>query len=141
VNYHIRTEHERETALADLRAVKLPARVEIHQGNDRSLEQNRLMWRWLTIIGKHVGQTTEELHREAKLTIGVPILRRDSEAFCGTYDRCIKPLDYERKLEAMDLIDVTSIMSVRQMTEFLDELGRKYRSAPIDVPDWVREAA
>ena len=137
--YRVRDEHQRQVMLTDLQSMPLPFRADVRQGEDRSLEQNRLMWRWLSIIGTHAGQTSEEIHREAKLTVGVPILRRDSEDFCRTYDRCIKPLDYERKLEAMDLIDVTSIMSVRQMTEFLDELARKYNTAPLDVPDWVRE--
>jgi hypothetical protein len=99
------------------------------------------MWRWLSIIGTHQGQTSEEIHREVKLRIGVPILRRDSEAFCETYDRLIKPMSYEEKIAAMDLIDVTSILTVKQMTELLDEISRQYRSAPIDVPDWVRETA
>ncbi len=49
-------------------------------------------------------------------------------------------MSYEEKLAAMDLVDVTSILTVKQMTELLDEISRQYRSAPLDVPDWVRDA-
>ncbi|MGA0841020.1 MAG: hypothetical protein ACO3P1_14120 [Pseudomonadales bacterium] len=140
MNYSVRDEHQRQVLLNDITDKPLPFRVDVRDGHDRSLEQNRLLWRWLTIIGKHQGQTSEEMHREVKLRIGVPILRRDSEAFCETYDRLIRPMSYEEKIAAMDLIDVTSILTVRQMTELLDEVSRQYRSAPIDVPDWVREA-
>ena len=128
MNYRIRTERQRSTALADLQAIPLPARMELHTGDDRSAEQNRLMWRWLQIIGGALGMSTEEAHRLCKLTIGVPILRRDSEDFCATYDRLIKPMQYEDKLAAMDLIDVTSIMRVSQMQEFLDTVQREYSS-------------
>jgi len=62
VNYHIRTEHERETALADLRAVKLPARVEIHAGT-RTLTQNAALHRWLGLVAKALNEAGCDMKR------------------------------------------------------------------------------
>lgn len=133
MQYRLRSERDRSCALTDLQAIALPARMELHTGDDRSAEQNRLMWRWLHIIGTELGMSIEEARRLTKLTIGVPILRRDSEDFCVTYDRLIKPMQYEDKLAAMDLIDVTSIMRVRQMQEFLDNLQMEYASKGVQL--------
>jgi Fe-S cluster assembly scaffold protein SufB len=52
-------------------------------------------------------------------------MREDSPEFRDTYDRLIKPLSYEQKLKAMELIAVTSLMKVRQMVRYLDSIERE----------------
>lgn len=128
-SYRLKTEHHRQQALEDLRTVSLPARMELHEGDDRSLEQNRLSWVLYGRIGKHHGLTPEEAHRLCKLRYGVPILRRDSEDFDETYRRVIEPLDYRDQLRAMSLFDVSSVMTVAQMTEYLDTIQRERAEA------------
>lgn len=115
--------------------------VEILQGGDavdvivqkradkkpRSIPQNKLIYLAYDRISKTL-YGGDELHarRECKLTIGCRILLRDSEEFKASYDRVIRGFDYETKLLAMDLIGVSSIMSVRQSKEYIDRIINGY---------------
>ncbi len=109
-----------------LGSLKLPVTVEWVRGRDRSRDQNALQWLWATEAAHQMGdQTPAEVQREWKLRHGVPILREDSAAFREVYDRAIKPLPYGQKLDAMNFIDVTSGMKVRQMVRFLDAVQRE----------------
>ena len=122
----IRTEEERAELLTLLGQIKLPATIQWRQGKDRSLDQNALQWKWATETAQQLGDRTEaEVQQDWKLRHGVPILRSENEAFCEKYDKHIQPLTYEEKLAFMDLIDVTSIMGVRQMTKYLDTVQRE----------------
>jgi len=70
-----------------------------------------------------------------KLHHGVPILREDSAEFREVYDRAIKGLPYELKIEAMRFIPVTSIMKVRQMVSYLDAVERECIEAGLTLTD------
>ena len=116
--------------------LKLPFTVEWTAGRDRTRDQNALQWLWATEAANQLGdRTADELQRDWKLRHGVPILREDSAAFRDTYDRMIKPLGYEQKLEAMRIVDVTSIMAVRQMVRFLDAVQRECLEQGIRLTD------
>lgn len=109
-----------------LGTLKLPITVEWVQGRDRTKEQNRLQFLWAREAAEQRGdRTPEEQRNEWKLRFGVPILREDSPEFRETYDRLIKPLTYEQKLKAMDLISVTSLLKVKQMVRYLDAIERE----------------
>jgi Fe-S cluster assembly scaffold protein SufB len=104
----------------------LPITVEWVQGRDRTREQNRLQFLWAREAAEQRGdRTAEEQRNEWKLRFGVPIMREDSPEFRETYDRLIKPLSYPQKIEAMELISVTSLMKVRQMVRYLDAIERE----------------
>jgi Fe-S cluster assembly scaffold protein SufB len=104
----------------------LPITVEWVKGRDRTREQNRLQFLWAREAAEQRGdRTPEEQRNEWKLRFGVPIMREDSPEFRATYDRLIKPLSYPEKLEAMELISVTSLMKVRQMVRYLDAIERE----------------
>lgn len=129
-----------ERELADLFRLlgnlKLPITVEWVSGRDRTRDQNALQWLWATEAAQQLGdRTAEEIQRDWKLRHGVPILREDSAEFRSTYDRLIKPLPYEQKVEAMAFIDVTSIMKVRQMVRFLDAVERECAEQGIRLTD------
>lgn len=103
-----------------------PFTVEWVQGRDRSKDQNALQFLWATEAANQLGdRTTDEVRREWKLRHGVPILREDSAAFREIYDKAIKPLSYEMKIEAMSFIPVTSEFKVRQMVRYLDTVQRE----------------
>lgn len=109
-----------------LTGLKLPITVEWVQGRDRTKEQNRLQFLWAREAAEQRGdRTPEEQRNEWKLRFGVPIMREDSPEFRATYDRLIKPLSYPQKIEAMELISVTSLMKVRQMVRYLDSIERE----------------
>lgn len=106
--------------------LKLPVTVEWRQGRDRSLDQNRLQFLWARDAAEQLGdRDADELRREWKLRHGVPIMREASPDFRETYDRLIKPLTYPQKVKAMALIEVTSLMNVRQMVRYLDAVERE----------------
>jgi Fe-S cluster assembly scaffold protein SufB len=106
--------------------LKLPITVEWVQGRDRTREQNRLQFLWAREAAEQRGdRTAEEQRNEWKLRHGVPIMREDSPEFRETYDRLIKPLSYEQKIKAMDLIAVTSLLKVKQMVRYLDAIERE----------------
>lgn len=109
-----------------LGALKRPFTVSWKAGADRSLDQNALMWQWAGEAAAQLGdRTANEVQREWKLTIGVPILRSQEPAFCAFYDETLRPRPYEKKLEYMKYVPVTSIMTVPQMSEFMATVQRQ----------------
>lgn len=119
-----------------LATVKLPVTVEWVQGRDRSLDQNRLAFLWATEAASQLGdRTADEVRRDWKLRHGVPILREDSATFREIYDKAIKPLPYQLKVEAMAFIPVTSEMKVRQMVRYLDTIQRECAEQGIVLTD------
>ncbi|AHD10039.1 hypothetical protein [Phaeobacter gallaeciensis] len=108
---------------------KFPLTITITKGAARRGRQNRLAQRWFTDVSRQKeDETHEEVRAYCKLHFGVPILRAENEAFRQSYDRTMRPLDYETKLAAMKNLDipVTRLMTVKQMTAFMDEMQRHW---------------
>lgn len=114
----------------------LPVTFEWTKGRDRSLEQNRLQFLWAREAAEQWGdRTPDEVRCDWKLRHGVPILREASPEFRDTFDRIIRPLPYQGRLMAMQLIEVTSLMKVRQMVRYLDTVERECREQGIRLTD------
>lgn len=115
---------------ARVKAGGLPMTVNVLKGAHRSNEQNRLQRLWVKEIAEQLGdQTPEEIRGYCKLTMGVPILRRDDDRFREKYDEAFKPLGYEQKLALMmEPFDfaVTRLMTTAQKTEYLNEIVRHF---------------
>lgn len=107
---------------------KRPFTVDVTDGRDRSSEQNRLSHKWYTEIHDQTGEAVEEVRARCKLEIGVPIMREASDKFKATYDRLIRPLDYDDKLAIIRDTDmpVTRLMNVTQMTEYMDLVFQRH---------------
>lgn len=132
----IQNADELDAFTALLGSLKLPITVEWVQGRDRTREQNRLQFLWAREAAEQRGdRTPEEQRNEWKLRFGVPIMREDSPDFRTVYDRLIKPLSYPQKIEAMDLIAVTSLMKVRQMVRYLDGIERECAEQGVKLTD------
>ena len=109
-----------------LKEQKKPFVVELLPAH-RTIPQNRLFYLMYDIIASHLyGGDEHHARNECKLTIGVPILRRDSAEFTKTYDRLIKPATYEEKLSAMEFISVSSIFDKAQGTEYVTKMFDTY---------------
>jgi hypothetical protein len=124
--------------------LKLPITVEWRQGRDRSLDQNELMWMWATEAHRQRGDVTpDEVQQEWKLHHGVPILREEEAKFREVYDEALKGQPYPVKLKAMRFLPITSIMSVKQMTRFLDAVQRECAEQGIRLtnPEQQKDAA
>jgi hypothetical protein len=132
----IRTPADLEAYVVLLGTLRMPFTAQHKQGADRSLDQNALQFLWANEAAQQRGDRTFiEVRREWKLRHGVPILRRDEPDFRAKYDKHVRPLPYEEKVEFMDMIDVTSIMGVRQMTEYLDMVQRECAQQGIRLTD------
>jgi len=129
----VKSETDLSALMTTLKGQKRPFTVDIRKGKHRSVEQNRLQRRWL---GEIFGQLTEaatfhspeDVRGFCKLTFGVPIMREDS-GFRDGYDRIIKPLSYESKIEIMkEPLDfsVTRLMTTEQKTRYLDAIYKYF---------------
>lgn len=107
---------------------KRPFTVDVTDGRDRSAEQNRLSHKWYAEIAEQTGEAVEDVRARCKLEIGVPIMREASDKFRATYDRLIRPLDYDDKLALIRDTDmpVTRLMKVADMSQYMDEVFRRH---------------
>lgn len=92
---------------------------------DRSLAQNRLAFQWYMERAEQQGTTPEYEHRLAKLRWGCPLLIAVDAEFADFYRRGIEPLDYERRIIAMQWVPVTRLFTVKMMTEYLETMERE----------------
>lgn len=126
----ITTEHDREMLFSFLKDYSLPFTVTIIKGRKRSVEQNALQRKWIGEIAEQLGdQRPEEIRAYNKLIIGVPILREENDDFREKYDKIIKPLPYEHKMNMMaEPLDfpVTRLMTMKQKSRYLDEVVRHW---------------
>ena len=109
-------------------ALKLPITISWIAGADRSDEQNQTMWMWANEVADQLqDRDAADVQAMWKLTIGIPILRGDDAAFRDAYDKTVKGLTYADKIKVMrDLhFPVTSIMKVRQMCRFMNQVQQQ----------------
>jgi hypothetical protein len=122
----IRNTHDLEVAIRFVESRELPITISVRKGADRTVEQNKLQRMWLNEIADQLDdQTAEEWRGYCKLRFGVPIMRESSEEFREKYDRLIKPMPYETKIELMmEPMDfpVTRIMTTKEKARYLDAI-------------------
>lgn len=132
----IRTPADLDAYIATLRILKLPLTVHHKQGADRSLDQNHLQFLWANEFAAARGDMTgAEVRLDWKLRHGVPILRAEDEGFRATYDANLRGLPFAAKLALMEYIPVTSLMTVKQMTAYLDAVQREALSLGVRLTD------
>lgn len=135
----LETDADRRTLIRFLEAQPLPLTVTVVKGGKRSLKQNALNRKWMGEIAAQLGdQTPEEVRGFCKLTLGVPILRAENEAFCERYDAIVKPMPYEQKLllmvEPLDF-PITRLMNTKQFTAYLDGVHRYFSERGFGLTD------
>lgn len=96
--------------------------------NERNSDQNSLFHAILREVAKQKGdESVNDIKRYVKLTMGVPILRASDAKFRELYDDTIKgSLSYEQKLEAMDILPVTSRMGKKDFATLIDDVIQHY---------------
>lgn len=86
---------------------------------NRSVQQNRLMWLWITEIGNHLGMLKDEVHIDLKRKYAVPIFTRDDPDYAGKEGM-------EDRAEAMARVIArltsTTDFNVDQMSEYLNDI-------------------
>ena len=95
-------------------------------GGKRTLDQNALAAVWYLDIAKHRGDCNAiEIKNECKYLYGVTILRREA-GNNWLYERTIDLMDYEKSVKAMSRFAVTSIMTVKEKTEYLEMMQQDH---------------
>ena len=109
---------------------KLPLTVSWSQGASQVEGQNRLAQRWFTDVSRQRGDMTrEEVRADAKVTFGVPILCAENDAFRAGWQATFAAFDYEavrKHVAALD-VPVTRLMTLKQMTAFMEAFSRFWR--------------
>ena len=110
---------------------------------NRSIEQNSLMWKWFTEIGKENGHSKDELadiYKEKYLT---SIFIRDDPAYAAMVEsvKAVKreqPEHYKPLREKILALTSTTQCSVEQMAEYLNAI---HRHATVDLKIRLTEPA
>lgn len=119
--------------LVTLERQSLPFTVDIRKGKHRTVDQNRLQFKWFNEIFEQTQEdatfeSPEDVRGFCKLYFGVPIMREHSD-FKEKYDRIIKPKPYRTKLELMTgplEIPITRLMTTEQNTRYLDAIYKHF---------------
>ena len=96
----------------------------------RGLDKNALSHVWYGQIAVFRQDVTPAyVKNECKAHYGVPILLAENEAFAASYNKLVRysGASYEEKLEFMTFLDVTSIMTEVQMTNYLNQMQIAWR--------------
>lgn len=139
VTRNIRTASElNQAALLLQNQSKFPLQMVLKPGKEpRSSQQNRLAFQWYKDAAEQGDHTAEEYRCLCKLHFGIPIMRQDDD-FRAKYDRVVKPMPYGTKLALMDEpfnFPVTSLMSVKQFTRYLDRIWHHFTSKGFRLTD------
>ncbi len=144
----VTNDHNMQVALGRIReAFKRDGgylRITVREGKDRTHLQNALSHAWYEQLARELPEDTAEGWKcFCKLHCGVPILRRDDEDFRASYDASLKAMTYESKLKAMRILPVTSLMTTRQLGEYLEEVKALFlaRGVLLEFPEEMRGAA
>jgi len=121
----VRTEQEREQVIKIIRGRDLPFTAELTKGLPRSLLQNNLQRKWVQEAAAQGDCEAEYYRGYCKLHFGVAIMKHESPEWAEKYDRIIRPLPYEVKLEMMMVpfdFPVTRAMSMKGKKKYLDQM-------------------
>lgn len=105
--------------------VKVSART----GKARSNDQNAIGHAWYEQIANELREDDAMGWKcYCKLHHGIPILRFEDEEFRELYDSTVKGMSYEQKLKIMRILPVTSLMTKKQKSSYLEQLQADFRA-------------
>jgi len=109
--------------------------VQEHKRN-RSAEQNSIYWKWLTVIGNDLRNTKDEQHDIYKRMFLIPIFTRDNQGFADMMASVdgMNATDYDIFSREILKLTSTTQASVKQMSEFLDDIQYNATSLGIRLP-------
>lgn len=95
----------------------------------RSELQNALSHSWYVELAQKLDSDNADGWKcYCKLHHGVPIMRRDDDEFREVYDTALKGLTYEKKIQVMKILPVTSLMNTVQLNEYLENVQADFES-------------
>ena len=116
-----------------------PFTVTITDGLPRTNPQNALQRKWLQEAATQLGdETAEEKRGWCKLMIGCKILYAENEEFAAEFDRVLRPLPHQTKLDLMMVpfdMAVTRLMNTKQKTAYLDAMRVHFTGLGVQLTD------
>ena len=115
-----------------------PFTVAIRDGKHRTPPQNRLQHKWYQEAAEQLGEyDAGEYKNRCKLRFGVPILRATCDKFADMWEKSVEHLPHETKVEMMEFISVTRLMTTKEKTQYLDAVQKFLleRGADLTRPD------
>lgn len=141
--FTIRSKEVIENLTSFLESLPLEPEIEVivqEKKKDRSIEQNSLLWVWITIIADEMGLTKEDVHNDLKRRLLVPIFERDEPAFAEMMQSIRKVYTVGHKVEAQKMFDhivrmtSTTGATVKQFTEYLKDIEKDMTGKGIVLP-------
>lgn len=104
-------------------------KLTVKKGKVRSLDQNAISHAWYEQIHRELReQSVLQIKAQCKLLYGVPILRAEDSDFRESYDARIKNnFTFEQKLILLESFPVTSLMTKKQLSQYLEAMQAGYR--------------
>jgi hypothetical protein len=136
--FYVHDDRDLEIALQAVGTIKptsdKPWVITLGQDDEsRSLKQNRLSFLLYGILGGNNQEGRLASRKSCKLLYGVPILMEDKD-FNAFYMSAIRPLTFEQRLDAMEFVPVTSLMTTRQFAEYLDTIYKESELQGVVLP-------
>lgn len=132
----IRTPEDVTNLVTFLGDMEMPYRVATAKGAKRSLSQNNVVHKWFSEIARQSDdRDLMDVKADCNMAYGVPILRRDDEIYSRFLDKL--NLTHEQMIFAFrkGYIQCTSLMTTRQLKEYMDGMGRDYRQQGYTLTD------
>ena len=133
----LKTPEDLEQWVKFLTAQTLPITVAQTAGAKKTNPQNRTIHMWFNEIAAHCGDKTErEVKAECNLQFGLDIMTQN-EDWSKAFGYIFGNLSYAAKIKAIMVFDIpfTRKMTVPQLTQYMDEMGREYRSQGVYLTD------
>lgn len=142
----IRNEKLKERAIEVIRRLPIdPVHEIVIKGfkEIRSLSQNALYWKWLSIIGLDLGMTKDELHLEYKSQFCLPIMIREKDDY-PEISTIIESIQAVRDKGENDIAEslyrqvigllTTTKLKTKHMSEYMTDIKNSASSLGISLP-------
>ena len=134
----LRGQSQRDLAKQRIDEAKDDARVLITETKEaRTSAQNRTIHMWFGQVAKHSGDwDATEVKGFCHRQWGLPIKMRCAQ-FSWIWERTGSKMPYEKqcKLLASGVLNVSSSMSVEELSEYMEAMSRHYRSEGVYLTD------
>lgn len=124
--------------MAELGNQVFPFTITVSKDKRRTTAMNRTIHLWFKEIAQQCGDQSEaDVKADCNLTYGVPIKRRDDEEWAAAFGYLFDALNKPSKIKALRILDVpvTRDMTVKQLSEYMDQMSRDYREAGVFLTD------
>lgn len=131
----LKTEQDRERWVSFLNAQALPMTVSHAKGANRTKQQNATLHKWFGQIASEQGDSAAAIKAELKLRFGLPIMQANHPGWVEEWSPLYEPLPYAMRLKVFEIIPMTSLMRVKEMSEFMEAIQRECRTLGISLID------